>query len=138
MLVELDSIVPGMYKFTSTIKLEKSDRGKRNFIQTYFLSADNDTLKVPDQYVGVDTLRPYKKDWEFYVADSSYTKLFIKIPKSDRDSRVKVKKVNDREGYVYKTQIFKTYVAPNGEERLKKECEQRRQIELERKSAKKK
>ena len=88
--------------------------------------------------MGVDTLRPYKKDWEFYVADSSYTKLFIKIPKSDRDSRVKVKKVNDREGYVYKTQIFKTYVAPNGEERLKKECEQRRQIELERKSAKKK
>ncbi|WP_320914764.1 DUF4296 domain-containing protein [Butyricimonas paravirosa] len=137
-LVKLDSIVPGMYKFTSTIKLEKSDRGKRNFIQTYFLSADNDTLKVPDQYVGVDTLRPYKKDWEFYVADSSYTKLFMKIPKSDRDTRVKVKKLNDREGCVYKTEIFKTYVAPNREKQLKKEYEQRRQMELERKSVKKK
>jgi len=51
---------------------------------------------------------------------------------------VKVKKLNDREGCVYKTEIFKTYVAPNREKQLKKEYEQRRQMELERKSAKKK
>ena len=50
-----------MYKFTSTIKLEKSDRGKRNFIQTYFLSADNDTLKVPDQYVGSRHVAPLQE-----------------------------------------------------------------------------
>ncbi|MFR7808112.1 MAG: hypothetical protein ACLU4N_01775 [Butyricimonas faecihominis] len=62
----------------------------------------------------------------------------MKIPKSDRDTRVKVKKLNDREGCVYKTEIFKTYVAPNREKQLKKEYEQRRQMELERKSVKKK
>ena len=45
---------------------------------------------------------------------------------------------NDREGCVYKTEIFKTYVAPNREKQLKKEYEQRRQMELERKSVKKK
>lgn len=136
-LVELDGIVPGMYKFTSTVKLDNSDRGKRNAIQTYFLSADNDTLKVPDQYVGVDTLRPYKKEWSFYVADSSYTKLVMKIVKSERDSRVKVKKLTERAGSIWNTEIYKVYVAPNHEKRLKEEYEQRKQIELERKSVKK-
>ena len=72
------------------------------------------------------------------MADSSYTKLFMKIPKSDRDTRVKVKKLNDREGCVYKTEIFKTYVAPEPGETIEKEYEQRRQMELERKSVKKK
>ena len=136
-LVELDSIVPGMYKFTSTIKLDRSDRGRRNFIQTYFLLADHDTLNVPSQYVGIDTLRSYKKDWSFYVADSNYTKLVIKILKSEPDTRAKVKKLSDREGRVFKTSIYRVYVAPNQEKRLRTEYEQRERMLLERRAVKK-
>jgi len=44
----------------------------------------------------------------------------MKIPKSDRDTRVKVKKLNEREGCVYKTEIFKNVRGPEPGETIEK------------------
>lgn len=121
-LVELDSVVPGLYKFTTTVKLDKSDRRKRNSIHAYLLSENNDTLKMPELAIGMDTIRPYKKNWEYYVMDSIYTKLVLKIvERNDFHLQTKVKKEVDLEGRVWGTTIHKVYVAPHQEERLKQQ-----------------
>ena len=118
-LVELDSIVPGFYKFMTTVKFDQVDKNKRNSIQSYLISENNDTLKMPERSVGMDTIRAYKKDWDYYVADSTYKKLVVKIVESTKLPKVKVKKKVDQEGRVWGTKIHKVYVAPHHEERLK-------------------
>lgn len=112
--IELDSIVPGMYNFETSLKFEHRDRKRSNKILSYLLSDQNDTLKISDTWVVMDSIkRDYK--WSYYVADSTYNRLRIRILAGE-ETRKGEKEWN---GKVWNTGIFKLYQTPKEEERNK-------------------
>lgn len=118
-LVKMDSITPGMYKFSTTLRLNKREQDRRNYIRAYFLSDNNDTLKVRDVYVQSDTFK-HDYHWTHYVVDSIYNQLVVKIIDGEDFSKVKKSKV-ERQGSVWNTQINKTYATPKMQERFKQQ-----------------
>ena len=112
-LVEVDSLVPGMYNFFTTVKLDRRVLGRRAYIKSFFLSGDSDTLKIPDQYVRLhDTIKAQEYRWEYYVKDSMYNKMVVKIVYSEMDKKAKVK-TKELEGWISKTRLNRVYVGPN-------------------------
>lgn len=112
-LVEVDSLVPGMYHFFTSVKLDRRVLGRRAYIKSFFLSEDNDTLKVPDQYVRLhDTIRVQEYKWEYYVKDTMYNKMVVKIVYSEMDKKAKVQ-TKELEGWISKTRLNRVYVGPN-------------------------
>lgn len=112
-LVEVDSLVPGMYHFFTLVKLDRRVLGRRAYIKSFFLSEDNDTLKVPDQYVRLhDTIRAQEYKWEYYVKDTMYNKMVVKIVHSEMDKKAKVQ-TKELEGWISKTRLNRVYVGPN-------------------------
>lgn len=134
-LVEVDSIVPGLYKFATSLKWDKRVVGRRAYIQAYFLSEDSDSLKVHNQYVSFyDTVRPKEYKWEHYVMDSAYTKLVVKIVHSELDKPAKktVKKIQkptkELEGWITNTRLNRVYVAPNRQKELERQYASRERM----------
>lgn len=110
---EIDSILPGLYKFSTTIQFDVPDKGKENRITAFFVSPDNkDTLSVRKTVVHTDTLKR-QYNWSQY-ADSAYNRLVIKFVDADN-----VDKLKKREGKAWKTELFRTYVDGENKRRLK-------------------
>lgn len=112
-LVELDSIAPGQYKFNTVFKFDALDKGKNNRITSFFVSGDNrDTLKVRDTYVVSDTVE-HTYRWNQYV-DSTFQRLVIKFVDSDD-----LDKLKKRKGRAWNIELFQPYVSRETEKRLK-------------------
>lgn len=132
--VTVDSIVPGLYKFNTTIQFDSVSSSRLRRIASYFLSADNkDTLKVRDIVVSPDTIhRSY--NWSQY-ADSVYSRLVIRylevVPEKDRakvykngkevkpDKKEKPYNLKDFDGRAWGNQLFRPYISRENEKRLK-------------------
>lgn len=132
--VNIDTIVPGQYKFNTTIRFDSMSDNRNRRIASYFLSADGkDTLKVRDVIVSVDTVvRNY--NWSQYV-DSVYSRLVITyleiVPVEERPKIYergklvkparKKKEINlkDFGGQSWDNQLFRPYISRDTEQRLK-------------------
>ena len=112
----MNDIVPGMYKFNTILKFDRKDKGKRNRITSYFLSDQNDTLKVHDVRVSSDSIQHHYA-WTHYVADSAYRRLVIRLVESDNLKEI----TGRRSGKIWKTGIFKQYTSPKQAERYKEQ-----------------
>lgn len=113
-VVEIDSIVPGYYKFSTTVKLDTVEKKRENRIVAFFLSPDRkDTLQVRKIRMMTDTM-PRHYNWAQY-ADSSFNRLVIKIADTDRPE-----KLNYKRGRIWGTTLFRPYTSASTEERLKK------------------
>ncbi|MDE7073732.1 MAG: DUF4296 domain-containing protein [Odoribacter sp.] len=76
----VDSIVPGLYKFSASFQFDSLSALRTRRIASYFVSADNrDTLKVRDIVVVIDTNRR-DYNWSQY-ADSVYSRLVVTFRK---------------------------------------------------------
>ena len=119
-LVRVDSIRPGMYKFKTSMKWDKKLTTKRNRIVSRFLSPDNDTLMVRDIWVSADT---FKRDynWSHYVADPKFTRLEVLYIDCEPDKKAKRKTVPLREGRIWGTTLYNTYVTPKEAARYEKQ-----------------
>ncbi|MDY4043770.1 MAG: DUF4296 domain-containing protein [Marinifilaceae bacterium] len=119
-LVRVDSLRPGMYKFSTTLKWDKRLTGKRNRIASYFLSAENDSLHVRDIWVSADT---FKRDynWSYYLADSAYNRLEIRFVDSEPDKKAPKNQDARREGRIWGTSLYNTYVTPKEAARYEKQ-----------------
>lgn len=113
-IAEIDSIVPGYYKFSTTVKLDTVEKKRENRIVAFFLSPDRkDTLHVRKIHMMTDTMsRRY--NWAQY-ADSSFNRLVIKIADTDHPE-----KLNYKRGRIWGTTLFRPYTSASTEERLKK------------------
>ena len=120
LLVRVDSIRPGMYKFKTSLKWDKKLPSRRNRIVSYFLSADSDTLRVRDLWVSADT---FKRDynWSHYVADPKYTRLEVRYVDSEPDKKAKRNATARREGRVWGTVINSPYVTSKEAARYEKQ-----------------
>lgn len=117
-VLTLDSIIPGLYKFSTTIKFDTADMGKNNRITAYFLSEDKkDTLRVHKVTVLSDTAA-HNYTWSQY-ADSTHTRLVIRMVDSDDTTRLKI-----RQGKAWNTTLFRPYISEETEENLKKSLKQ--------------
>lgn len=114
--IEMNDIVPGMYKFNTILKFDHKDKGKRNRITSYFLSDQNDTLKVHDVRVSSDSIQHHYA-WTHYVADSAYRHLVIRLVESENLKEI----TGIRSGKIWKTEIFKQYTSPKQAERYKEQ-----------------
>ena len=119
-LVRVDSIHPGMYRFKTSLKWDKKLATTRNRIASYFLSADDDTLKVRDVWVSADT---FKRDynWSHYVADPKFSRLEVRFIESLPDKKAKKDASSRREGRIWGTVLNKTYVTPKEADRYEKQ-----------------
>lgn len=131
--VVIDSIVPGLYKFSTTLRFDTVDRQMRREIRSYFLSphGNTDTLKVRDIYVTADTL-PRSYNWSQYV-DSLYSRLVISylvpqdkkktpsLPGNGKNKRPQEKPLPLEElgGKSWGNHLFRPYISPGTEQRLK-------------------
>lgn len=130
--VTIDSIVPGLYKFSTMLQFDSLNRDVRRWIVSYFISPDlEDTLRVRDIYVSMDTIRR-SYNWSQYV-DSTYSKLVIsylqpvsevkqpKLPAHRRNANPapKVVHLKDFGGKTWNNQLFRPYISQKSEERLK-------------------
>lgn len=128
----IDSIVPGLYKFSTTLQFDSLNRDIRRWIVSYFLSPDQeDTLHIRDIYVSMDTVKRVY-NWSQYV-DSTYSTLVIsylqpiseakqpKLPAHRRNAKPapKVVRLKDFGGKTWNNQLFRPYISPKSEERLK-------------------
>lgn len=136
--ITVDSIVPGLYKFGTTIHFDSLQNTQNRRIRSYFLSADgNDTLRVRDLVVDFDTLkRSY--NWSQY-ADSVYNRLVITfldtMPPAKYIKPVKGKKLLLLKGKIGKigrngreawgTYLYRPYVSRETEKRLKQSLRRR-------------
>ncbi len=132
--VNIDSIVPGLYKFNTTLQFDSLSKNRNRRIASYFISADDkDTLRVRDIVVSPDTLkRTY--NWSQY-ADSVYSRLVINYmevippeqrPKTYKNGKVvkpskKEKEIDLKEfgGKAWDNQLFRPYISRETENRLK-------------------
>lgn len=133
--VYIDSIVPGLYKFNTTIKFDSVDNNRNRRIASFFVSAnDQDTLFVRNVIVSLDTMKR-NYNWSQYT-DSLYSRLVIRymdiIPEKDRpkkyDKKGKVIKTSKKEkevdlkdfgGEAWDNQLFRPYISRDTERRLK-------------------
>ena len=118
-VVEIDSLLPGQYKFSTLVQFDTLDKGKNNRITSFFVSRDKqDTLKVRDVTVMTDTIvHTYR--WTQYV-DSTYDYLVIKFVDADN-----LDKLKDRKGRAWKMELFKPYIPRETEKRLKQALHRR-------------
>lgn len=118
-VVEIDSLLPGQYKFSTLVQFDTLDKGKNNRITSFFVSRDNlDTLKVRDVTVMTDTIM-HTYRWTQYV-DSTYDYLVIKFVDADN-----LDKLKDRKGRAWKMELFKPYIPRETEKRLKQALHRR-------------
>lgn len=130
--VTIDSIVPGLYKFSTTLQFDSLNRDVRRWIVSYFLSPDQeDTLHVRDIYVAMDTAKRVY-NWSQYV-DSTYSTLVIsylqpisevkqpKLPAHRKNAKPasKVVRLEDFGGKTWNNQLFRPYISLKSEKRLK-------------------
>lgn len=132
--VVVDSIIPGLYKFNTTLYFDSLTPQRTRRIASYFLSEDNkDTLKIRDIVVNIDTVQ-HTYNWSQY-ADSVYSRLVIHymdiIPLENRPKIYKNGKVvksvkkekeidlKDFGGKAYNNQLFRPYISGETERRLK-------------------
>lgn len=130
--VTIDSIVPGLYKFSTTLQFDSLNRDVRHWIVSYFLSPDQeDTLHVRDIYVAMDTAKRVY-NWSQYV-DSTYSTLVIsylqpisevkqpKLPAHRKNAKPapKVVRLEDFGGKTWNNQLFRPYISLKSEKRLK-------------------
>ena len=137
--ITVDSIVPGLYKFGTTIHFDSLQNTQNRRIRTYFLSADgNDTLRVRDLVVDFDTLkRSY--NWS-QSADSVYNRLVItfldtmppakyikpvKGKKTPPAKKEKLVKLDEMGGEAWGTYLYRPYVSRETEKRLKQSLRRR-------------
>lgn len=129
--VVLDSLLPGLYKFSTTLRFDSLVIQRSRRIRSFFLSADEkDTLRVRDIVITPDTNeRSY--DWMQY-ADSLHPKLVIcymdiipwdKRPKVLKDKKWVIPPKNEKVyqlekmGVIsYKNNLFRPYI-PSRERR---------------------
>lgn len=138
--ITVDSIVPGLYKFNTTLQFDSSSHIRTRRIASYFLSEDaKDTLRIRDIVVGPDTLKR-NYSWSQYV-DSVYSRLVIRymevIPEKDRpkiykdgkvvkpDKKEKDIRLKDFGGRSWDNQLFRPYIARETENRLKQSLRRR-------------
>lgn len=131
--VVVDSIVPGLYKFSTTLQFDSVTPVRFRRIASFFLSEDEkDTLKIRDIIVAPDTNRR-NYNWSQY-ADSLCAKLVIRymeeIPLEQRPktykkgklvkpAKEKVYDLKDFGGRAWNNQLFHPYVSREHEKRLK-------------------
>lgn len=132
--ITVDSIVPGLYKFNTTLQFDSLNSSRTRKIASYFLSRDDkDTLRIRDIVVSLDTIqRNYS--WSQYV-DSVYSRLVVRfmevIPEKDRpkiykdgkvvkpDKKEKEIRLKDFGGKSWDNQLFRPYISRETENRLK-------------------
>ena len=88
--VTIDSIVPGLYKFSTTLQFDSISSNRTRYIVSYFVSEDDrDTLWARHISVGLDTIRR-SYNWSQY-ADSLCSRLVIRymdvLPRHERLNR---------------------------------------------------
>lgn len=110
-LVRVDSLTPGMYKFNTTLKWDKRLSTKRNRIVSYFLGPERDTLHVRDIWVSIDTFKR-EYSWAYYLADSSCNRLEVRYVEAEPDKTSPKNKDTRREGRIWGTTLYNTYVTP--------------------------
>lgn len=131
--VTIDSIVPGLYKFSTTLQFDSLSSNRTRYIVSYFVSEDNrDTLWARHISVGLDTLRR-SYNWSQY-ADSLCSRLIIRymdvLPRHERLNRSRnrtakpVKKEQPVDlkafhGRAWNNLLFRPYTARETENRLK-------------------
>lgn len=131
--VTVDSIIPGLYKFSTTLLFDSLSTNRTRRIASFFVSeSGEDTLRVRDITVAIDTLKQ-TYNWSQY-ADSLYSRLVISfmevIPEKDRPKTYKdgkeVKKKKEKEirlkdfdGKAWDHQLFRPYISRETERRLK-------------------
>lgn len=118
-VVEIDSLLPGQYKFSTLIRFDTLDKGKNNRITSYFVSVDEqDTLKIRDVAVMTDTIM-HTYRWTQYI-DSTYNRLVIKFVDADD-----LDKLKGRKGRAWKMELYKPYIPRETEKRLKQALHRR-------------
>ena len=118
-VMEIDSILPGQYKFSTLIQFDTLDKGKNNRITAFFVSKDEkDTLNIRSVSVMSDTIR-HTYRWTQYV-DSLYNRLVIKFVDADN-----LDKLKDRKGRAWKMELFRPYIPRETEKRLKQALQRR-------------
>lgn len=118
-VVEIDSILPGQYKFSTMIQFDTLDKGKNNRITAFFVSRDDlDTLKVRNVAVMTDTIK-HTYRWNQYV-DSLYNRLVIKFVDADN-----LDKLKERKGRAWNMELYKPYIPRETEKRLKQALHRR-------------
>ena len=131
--VIIDSIVPGLYKFSTSIQFDSVSPEKQRRLAAFFVSADNkDTLRVQNITVSLDTLKK-NYSWNQY-ADSVYSRLEIwfmevippkkpaKIYKKGKWVEPEKEKVVDLKAFKGKSwdnRLFRPYISHETEQRLK-------------------
>ena len=118
-----DSLVPGLYSFSVTVKLDSADRGENNRITTYFLSkSGKDTLKLRDISLKRDTFAN-TYEWTQYI-DSVYDRLEVIFP--DADKLCELKK---RSGSAWDMRLYRKYAGDSRVRTLERELEMRRRTD---------
>lgn len=131
--VTIDSIVPGLYKFSTTLQFDSISSNRTRYIVSYFVSEDDrDTLWARHISVGLDTIRR-SYNWSQY-ADSLCSRLVIRymdvLPRHERLNRSRnrtaksVKKEQPVDlkafhGRAWNNQLFRPYTPRGTENRLK-------------------
>lgn len=113
-VVEIDSIVPGFYRFSTTVRFDTVRKDRKNWIRSFFISGDGkDTLQVREIRLSQDTVARHY-EWAQYV-DSLYDRLVIRLADSDRPGKSVPPK-----GRIWNTTLFRPYTPERTLERLKK------------------
>ena len=140
-VIQVDSITPGLYKFSTTLQFDSISTSRLRRIASFFLSADQkDTLYVRDLIIVPDTnSRSYH--WAQYV-DTTYTQLVIRylevIPWEKRskvykngkwiapDKKERVYQLKDFGGRAWNNQLFRPYLSKREEKRWKQNMHRRK------------
>ena len=132
-VITIDSIVPGLYKFSTTLRFDSISKNRARRIASYFLSEDKkDTLYVRNITIAPDTVKRVYT-WSQY-ADSVYSHLVIRymevVPEKERPKIYKKGKVvpgkkekpinlKEFKGVAWDNQLFRPYISKETEKRLK-------------------
>lgn len=132
-IVTVDSIVPGLYKFSTTLKFDTLSRNRCRRIAACFMSENKkDTLHVRNILITPDTVKRVYT-WSQYV-DSVYSHLEIRymevVPEEERPTMyrngkaVRNKKekpldLKEIKGFSWDNQLFRPYISRETERRLK-------------------
>lgn len=127
----IDSLQPGLYKFSTTIKFDTLDKGKNNRIEAYFLSPNlKDTLWIREVKIVNDTLKR-EYTWQQYI-DSTYSVLEMRYIQSDN-----IDKVKKRSARSWDTHLFKPYISNRMRERYATELDYKKKSQEKDKKGKK-
>ena len=139
--IVLDSLIPGMYKFSCKIQCDSVDKNRLRRIEGRFISSDDkDTLLVKTLSIAPDTIfREYS--WGQYI-DSLYTRVeFIylnEIPFEERpriyskgkwkepSRKVKAYSIQKFKPFVFDNSLYRVYRPVSTQKRLKRDLENKR------------